>query len=154
FETVDELRLLYGADMDTLIGEDLNRNGVLDSNEDVNRNGQYDPGILEYVTIYSREPNTYSNGTARVSLRNVTATGTLGTLLQNTFGSTRSDQILINLGLLVPASTGGARGRPPAAVPPQNFASPLQFYLRSKMTADEFEKIANDITSVTGPYIP
>ena len=29
FETVDELRLLYGADMDTLLGEDANRNGVL-----------------------------------------------------------------------------------------------------------------------------
>src|SRR5262249_31323299 len=29
FETIDELRLLYGADMDTLVGEDVNRNGVL-----------------------------------------------------------------------------------------------------------------------------
>ena len=33
FETVDELRLLYGADMDTLVGEDANRNGILDPNE-------------------------------------------------------------------------------------------------------------------------
>ena len=59
FETVDELRLLYGADMDTLVGEDANRNGILDPNEnDDNQNGMLDPGILEYVTVYSREPST------------------------------------------------------------------------------------------------
>ena len=33
FETVDELRLVYGATVDMLAGEDLNRNGVLDANE-------------------------------------------------------------------------------------------------------------------------
>src|SRR5437660_1599019 len=33
FESVDELRLVYGADMDTLVGEDSNRNGILDVNE-------------------------------------------------------------------------------------------------------------------------
>src|SRR5262249_8690043 len=58
FETTDELRLVYDADVDTLVGEDPNRNGVLDPNEtDANRNSQSDPGILEYVTVYSHEPN-------------------------------------------------------------------------------------------------
>ena len=33
FETVDEVRLVYGATMDLLVGEDANRNGVLDPNE-------------------------------------------------------------------------------------------------------------------------
>ena len=33
FETVDELRLVYGATVDLLAGDDLNRNGVLDANE-------------------------------------------------------------------------------------------------------------------------
>ena len=70
FETVDELRLLYGADMDTLIGEDLNRNGVLDPNEnDENHNGLLDPGVLECVTVYSREPNTHSDGSPLPCLR-------------------------------------------------------------------------------------
>ena len=63
FETVDELRLLYGADMDTLVGEDANRNGILDPNEtDDNQNNMLDPGVLEYFTVYSREPNTNSDG--------------------------------------------------------------------------------------------
>ena len=66
FETVDELRLLYGADMDTLVGEDANRNGILDPSEtDDNQNGMLDPGVLEYVTVYSREPNTNSDGRQR-----------------------------------------------------------------------------------------
>ncbi len=40
FETVDELRLVYGADTTLLYGEDLNLNGVLDKNEkDLNGNG-------------------------------------------------------------------------------------------------------------------
>jgi len=62
FESVDELRLVYGADMETLVGEDRNRNGVLDRNEtDENKDGQVELGLLEYVTVYSasqtrREP--------------------------------------------------------------------------------------------------
>src|SRR6185503_8836947 len=69
-ETVEELRLVYGGDFETLVGEDANRNGILDPNEnDLDHNGQLDPGLLEYVTVYSREPNTYSNGTPRVNIR-------------------------------------------------------------------------------------
>src|SRR5439155_6967297 len=128
--------LLYGGEMDSLVGEDLNRNGVLDPNEDLNHNGQFEPGVLEYVTVYRREPNTYSNGVPRISLRNVTATGPLYTLFQTAFGSTRADQLMINLGLLIPAAAGG--GRRPPVTPPQTFASPLQLYTRSKMTSDEF----------------
>ena len=33
FESIDELRLLYAGDKDTLVGEDMNRNGILDPNE-------------------------------------------------------------------------------------------------------------------------
>jgi len=45
FESVDELRLVYGADMETLVGEDRNRNGVLDRNEtDENKDGQVEWG--------------------------------------------------------------------------------------------------------------
>ena len=63
FDSVDELRLVSGATMDILLGEDLNRNGVLDPNEiDENRDGIADPGLLEYVTVSSREPNTRSDG--------------------------------------------------------------------------------------------
>src|SRR5262249_27607457 len=36
---------------------------------------------------------------------------------------------------------------------PQTFVSPLQFFMRSQMTADEFAKIANDITVTNTPFI-
>jgi type II secretory pathway component PulK len=152
FETVDELRMLYGADLETFAGEDANRNGILDPNEtDMNHNGQLDPGLIEYVTVYSREPNTTSNGQARVNIRTVTgSTGPLPTLLQNALGSTRTSQILLNLGLVSPGPTGP--GRPPTIVS-RSFTSPLQFYRDSRMTSDEFGKIANDITLTNGAFI-
>src|SRR5262249_54911131 len=89
FETVDELRLLYGADMDILLGEDANLNGVLDPNENnEGQNHQLDAGLLEYVTVYSREPNTNSSGSAKINVSSVplSPNGQLGTLLRTTFG--------------------------------------------------------------------
>jgi DNA uptake protein ComE-like DNA-binding protein len=152
FETIEELRLVYGGDLETLVGEDANRNGILDPNEnDINHNGQVDPGLLEYVTVYSREPNTYSNGVARVSIRTITgSTGPLPSLLRSTLGSTRATQILVNLGLIRAGPTGGGGG---GATPPVSFTSPLAFYRRSRMTAEEFGQIANMLTMTNGTYI-
>jgi type II secretory pathway component PulK len=152
FETVDELRLLFGADMGTVVGEDSNRNGILDPNEtDINHNGQLDPGLLEYVTVYSREPNTRSNGQARVNISTVTANGPFPSLLQTALGTTRANQILLALGLLSTGPTGP--GGPPGASVPQSFRSPLHLFRRSRMTTDEFGKIINDITVTNGAFI-
>jgi len=132
FETIDELRLVYGADPLSLVGEDVNRNGVLDASEqDENRNGMLDPGVLEYVTVYSREPNTRTNGSPRVRLNNIPA---LRSLLQEKLGNSRAQQIL-----------------PPNQV--QGFPSPLAFYLATNMKAEEFDAMANDITSTNGAFI-
>ena len=154
FETVDELRLLYGADMESLIGDDANRNGVLDPNEDdQNHNGQLDPGLLEYLTVYSREPNTRSNGSPRINVRLVPpGGGELGQLLQTALGSSRANQILMTLQLI---STGpvGPGNQGGGTVRPRTFRSPLELCTASTMTADEFAKIANDITVANGPYI-
>jgi type II secretory pathway component PulK len=152
FETVDELRLLFGADMDTFAGEDANRNGILDPNEtDLNHNGQLDPGLIEYLTVYSREPNTTSNGQARVNISTVTATGPLPSLLQTALGTARAGQILTTLGLL--GSAVGGPGSPPGPPVVLPFTSPLQFFVRSRMTADEFGKIAESITLTNGAFI-
>lgn len=130
FDSVDELRLVAGATMDILVGEDLNRNGILDPNElDENRNGIADPGILEYVTVFSREPNTRADGTARVNINGNRQE--LQTLLSDTF-SGRASQIII---------------------PPGQFSSLLEFYLRSGMTETEFMQIEADITTSSGSYI-
>ncbi len=165
FETVDELKMVYGTSMDLLVGEDVNRNGVLDPNEnDDNQNNLLDPGLLEYFTVYSREPNTNSNGSAKVLINpaNVSANGPLGTLLRTALGASRANQILsrFQVGGLAGGgrgTTGGAGGRGTNVVtsPPVPFASPLQFYLRTGMTADEFALISTNLTTVAAnrPYI-
>jgi len=166
FETVGELRLVYGGDLDTLVGEDANSNGILDPNEnDVNHNGIVDPGLLEYVTVYSREPNTNADGSVRINIRTVTGTGgDLASLLQTNLSQGRSEQILNQLGL---GNTGaarpggnqgntGGRGRTGPAVQQVvavSFASPLDFYRKSGMTIDEFALIANKITFTNAGYI-
>jgi type II secretory pathway component PulK len=176
FETVDELRLLYGADMDTLVGEDANRNGILDPSEtDENQNGMLDPGVLECCTIYSRESNTNSDGTARVNISSVSSGSTdLISLLQTNFGTARTEQILNKLGVVTtapsrgPGGAGGAAGLPgggalpgmggaPAApavsTTPVRFKSPLEFYVKSGMTTDEFAQIATNLTATSGSYV-
>jgi DNA uptake protein ComE-like DNA-binding protein len=81
FESVEELRLVYGADLDMLYGEDINRNGVLDPNEndgDVspptdNKDGRLDAGILNFVTVYSRQCNTNADGSTKIDVTQLSA---------------------------------------------------------------------------------
>lgn len=142
FESVDELRLVYGATPEILYGEDANRNGVLDANEndgDVslptdNRDSRLDAGIMEYVTVYSRQPNTQSDGTARININ--TGRAQLQQLLQQTFSAERAGQIIAQLG---PAN--------------QQIASVLEFYARSGMTQDEFTQIEGKITTAAGASV-
>ena len=154
FETVDELRLLYGADMDTLLGEDANRNGVLDASEnDDNQNGLLDPGVLEYFTVYSREPNVNGDGSSRINVANLSSSSSqLTALLQTNFGSTRANQIIANLGL-TGSSSGGPGGPQGGGATTVRFASPLQFYVKSGMTAAEFALIGTNLTTSSGTYV-
>lgn len=135
FESVEELRLVAGASATILYGEDANRNGLLDSNEndgDVSwppddQDGVLDEGIINYLTVYSREPNTDPDGEARV---NVTGNqGELNTLLQETFGDDRAQEIQRSL-------SGG-----------QQVRSVLEFYVRSGMTPEEFAQIDDHLTA-------
>ena len=151
FETVDELRLLFGSSMDILVGEDINRNGILDPNEtDENQNNMPDPGIIEYLTVYSREPNTNSDGSTKVliSPANVSANGPLAGLLRTNFSSERATQILSRLQSGGAPGGGGTNNRPPT-VTSVSFASPLQFFVRSGMTSTEFNKIGTNLTTVS-----
>jgi DNA uptake protein ComE-like DNA-binding protein len=143
FETVDELRLVYGATIDLLVGEDVNRNGVLDINEkDLNGNGTLDPGLFEYVTVYSRQPNFHSDGTL---LTNVTKYAELRAVLQSNFSASRANQIMSAVTNRLGISSSGA-GRT------INIRNLLQFYLASRMTSAEFAQVAHGITDTTNLY--
>lgn len=76
FESIEELRMLNGATEELLYGEDTNQNGILDPNEDDgaqtppndNGDGRLDFGIMEYVTVHSREGTVQTNGEPRLIL--------------------------------------------------------------------------------------
>ncbi len=141
FESVEELAHVSGADLTALYGEDANFNHVLDPNEDDgekstpsdNADGRLDPGILEFVTAFSREPNTLTSGTARINVRSG-VTAQLRNLLNTTFTSARAAEIAQRAGT----------GRAPQSV--------LEFYIRSTMTEEEFAKISPMLTMRGGTY--
>lgn len=63
-DTIEELLLVKGFTAEILLGEDMNRNGMLDPNEDDgseslppdNSDGMLNRGLYPYITVYSREP--------------------------------------------------------------------------------------------------
>lgn len=142
FETVEELRLVNGATLDILFGEDMNRNGILDLNEndgdisppDDNRDGRLDSGILEHVTVYSRLSNLKSDGTQKINVTSQEGQQALNTLFQETFGDDRAAEIL--------NSIAGAQ-----------IQGTLQFYATSKMTEAEYAQIRMEITTSDDPYV-
>ena len=138
FETVDELRLVYGATVDMLAGEDLNRNGVFDANEkDVNSNGELDPGLFDYVTVYTREPNFHADGSSLTNV-NTAKSGQIRSLLQNAGISTSYVNQLI-------ATNTSARP----------YAGLLGFALRCKnigISSDSFALLQSSITTSTNLY--
>jgi len=146
FESVDELRLVYGATLDLLFGEDTNLNGTLDPNEDDgdqspphdNQDGQLQPGMFEYVTAFSSQPNSTRSGSPRLNISNIRANSQsiepLRSLLAGKGISTdRTEAIVRNL------STGTAA-----------FNSVASFFLASGMTETEFALIHTSITASTG----
>jgi len=141
FETVDELRLVYEMDMDTLYGEDANLNNILDPNENDgnltppndNQDGKLDPGLLEYVTVYTQEAATTTNGAQRFNITTYSSTtkATLqGIMTTNGITSARASQIL--------AAADAAVLRTP-------FTSTLQFFYTTGMTTTEFMQIEKSI---------
>jgi type II secretory pathway component PulK len=144
FESVEELRLVSGMTMDLLYGEDANLNGVLDPNENDgpltlpndNHDGILDPGLMEFLTVYTREPFTNSYGTNRININSSSRTP-LTTRLTDLFSQSRATEITSAL---------------PAAGT-YSFTSLVDFYVRSRMTQQEFDQIADDL-STTNTFVP
>lgn len=73
-ETLEEILMVKGASPEILFGEDLNRNGFLDSNENDgdenppadNGDGRLDPGLYPFITVYA-EAAAASGGRTRAT---------------------------------------------------------------------------------------
>jgi len=149
FETVDELRLVEGITLDHLFGDDRNLNGILDPEERSLTGSLFStPGLLDTTTVFSREPNFHADGTL---LTNVNTRAQIQGLLESSFGTGRSREILTRLGFTQGGGQGGAGGQGGGATAP-NFPSLLRFYLTSGLSQDDFERIAPELCVTTNSY--
>jgi len=75
-DTVEELLLVRGVNPWLLFGCDVNRNGRIDADEPStvnlpgvdNSDGSMNQGWVQYLTLYSKEKNIKSDGTAKINL--------------------------------------------------------------------------------------
>ena len=150
FETEDELRLVYGATSDLLVGEDLNLNGVLDPSEkDLNGNGELDPGLLEYVTIYTREPNFHYDGTSLTNVNTATVSQLTSLFREDNVGSPNTRATA-----LYSYTHPGGPTTPAAQV--KTFHGILDFAIvcrQANLTDNDIANIYDDVTTSTNAYI-
>lgn len=136
FETVEELHLVRDCELGLLYGKDRNRNGILEAHEDEDeawdealRQEKDDLllgntvlesfGLLEYLTIYTREATVQTDGSPRINLRDPEQSQDLTQLFEETFGADRAGRISM----------------------PANPDSVLGFYLQSGLSIDEFAQV-------------
>ncbi|MEO6246008.1 MAG: helix-hairpin-helix domain-containing protein [Opitutaceae bacterium] len=148
YETVDEVRLINGAMLDVLLGEDTNRNGVLDPNEDDgdlsaprdDQNGQLLAGLLEYVTVYSRVPATSASGSRRINVTTLTTQQTRqqmqSRLTQRGISTQRAAQMMARLPF-----------DPRIPNNQSTINSVADFMVTTQMTAEEFVLVHTDLTA-------
>lgn len=149
FETVDELRLVEGITLDHLFGDDRNLNGILDPEERSLTGSLFSTsGLLDTTTVFSREPNFHADGTL---LTNVNTRAQIQGLLESSFGTGRSQEILTRLGFTQGGGPGAAGGQGGGAAAP-NFPSLLRFYLTSGLSQDDFDRIAPELCVTTNTY--
>jgi type II secretory pathway component PulK len=135
FESVDEMRLVNGAYLDLIYGDDANLNGALDPNENDgdssapadNRDGHLDSGFLDYFTTYTRQAALDEYGSNRV---NVTALNNQATRAQ----------------LLAALTTAGIGNAQEVVGRVQASTSLLHFYILSQLSEEEFMKIETSLT--------
>jgi type II secretory pathway component PulK len=125
-DSPEEMLLIKGITPPLFLGNDLNRNGILDPGED-DGTGVVNQGWSAYLTCYgSRQPNVANDGTARVWINDPN----LNTLRQNLQTALGSDaQELINYIMLCrlhgpPTPMTGTRG--PTGVSANNRTLALQ----------------------------
>lgn len=136
-ETVEEILLIKGSSEELLYGEDTNLNGILDDNENDgdlsepsdNRNGRLDPGFYDYVTVYSVETNSDSEGNQRININDASSREDLQSALQEVVDEDRALEIMN----LVPTNP--------------SFSNILDFYFSTGLESEEFSQIVDHLTT-------
>jgi len=133
FETVEELLMVKDITPRVLFGNDSNRNGVFDPADaqpiegDLGRATQLEPGLADFVTVYSTEPNLDSSGQQRVNVN--VGTGRLRRLLSPVLSAGKVNEVIDRT----------RSGRP--------FRNVMDFYYRTGMELEEFRRVADRLTT-------
>lgn len=144
-ETVGELMYVKGMTKDILFGEDTNRNYRLDPNEDDgnanppndNGDGKLDRGLIDLVTVYSRDPGLNDVGEQKLTIdtkQSLQEHNALKNYLISQLGEKRGTEIA----QASFAFTGTAGQN-------QTYTSTLQFFTVTKSTDAEFELVHDRI---------
>ena len=149
-ETVEELFLVRGATRDIILGQDANRNGVLDPGETTGASsGTFTStgvhlyqGLINYVTVYSAEPAATAASGASGSSSTATTSGQLINVNVSSQALTELLRGAVSSGRLPGVQDRIRRERP--------FRNLIEFYYRAGLTLDEFKPIAGKITASTG----
>jgi type II secretory pathway component PulK len=109
-DSIEELLMVRGVTPQLLFGDDINRNGYQDANENAT-DGTFNPGWAQYLTMYGREPNKASDGTARIFLNMDTTTTDLPTQFDNLTNAIGNDMaVFIMLYRIKGPYNGGGGG--------------------------------------------
>jgi type II secretory pathway component PulK len=133
-ETVEEILLIKDGSKELLYGADTNRNGMIDEDEDTA--GSLGRGFYDYVTVYSAETNTDSEGQERINI-NESNSQDLSTLLEQSFPDKWT--FIIN------------------SVRRGNFQNVFDFYraaMNGGMTLEEFKTIVDRLTTSDEQELP
>jgi len=133
-ETVEEILLIKDGSKELLYGADTNRNGIIDEDEDAV--GSLGRGFYDYVTVYSAEANTDSEGQERINI-NESNNQDLSNLLEESFPDKWT--FIIN------------------SVRQGNFQNAFDFYraaMNGGMTEDEFKTIVDRLTTSDEEELP
>jgi type II secretory pathway component PulK len=109
----------------------------------VNSNGELDPGLFDYVTVYTREPNFHADGSSLTNIN--TATESQVKALFQSLGTSRSQQLWTAINNRLHPQRGQG----------QNFSGSLDFALFCKnqgVGSDDFAVVANSVTTSTNTY--
>jgi len=136
-QTVEEILLVKGATEELLYGEDTNLNGILDDYENDgdlsepsdDRDGRLDTGFYDYVTVYSVEANTDSEGNQRINVSDASSRSDLRSALEEVVGEERTLEIM------------GMMSTNP------NYDNILDFYFQVGLKSEEFAQLADKLTT-------
>jgi len=158
FETTDELRLVAGATMEILSGEDANLNGIIDANETTAtpRCPMTTATAGSTPACWNTSPSIAASRTRAATARRASTSvpGAGGGGGGAGAGAGAAARVRPNWPRCCKPTSAFARANEILArLGTQPIGSALEFYLRSQMRLEEFELIANDLTVTNSAII-